>query len=484
MSTRRAAIYARISRDTEGEGLGVARQLEACRQLAATMGLDVLDEYVDNDLSAFKTRTRRPAYDRLLTDIEHGAVSAVIVWNLDRLLRQTKELERYMDLCQPLDVATYEVTAGKTDLTTPSGRATAKTRGAWAQYESEHKAERIRAQKAQAARAGKPLGGPVPWGWRRVGHVVDDSGRPRGGTFEPDPFPARMLEEGTQMVIQGRTLGDVARYWAAEGVRSGSGRTLTTTQVKRLLIRPRNAGLLTFHGETVSDGWPPVVSLEDFRACESLLTAPERRQQSEQKYRYLLSGVARCQCGRAVHGINSNTKGRMYRCTVSFEHGTDRAGHVTRKMEPLDAYVIDAVTTALGRPELLDALRSEIDRRQPAPRGNAEVLDLTARKNSLVRMYSQGTISETQLVEGTAELNARLDAIQRDVLRGSRSVALSRLLVTEDPGASFLAAPLQAQREVLRALLWVEILPTGRPGGRFDPAHVRLHWTAGTDPVA
>ena len=51
---RSAAIYARISSDVTGEGLGVARQLEDCRKLAESKGWTVGAEYVDNDISAFK----------------------------------------------------------------------------------------------------------------------------------------------------------------------------------------------------------------------------------------------------------------------------------------------------------------------------------------------------------------------------------------------------------------------------------------------
>jgi site-specific DNA recombinase len=182
--------------------------------------------------------------------------------------------------------------------------------------------------------------------------------------------------------------------------------------------------------------------------------------------------------------VNSKVCGRIYRCTVSFEHGTDRTGHITRKMEPVDEYVSAAVSAALSRPDLLDALRAEVAARQPAPRDSSEVVDLTARKNSLTRHYAQGAIGETQLVEGTSELNSGLDAIQREVLWGSRSVALSCLVVLEDPGAAFLAAPVETRREVLRALLWVEILPDKKPGGSFDPDTVRLHWNAGPQAVA
>lgn len=483
MTTTRAGIYARISKDSQGDRLGVERQLEACRELAERLGLDVVGEYVDNDLSAMKSK-RRPEFDRLSLDIEAGHIDAVVVWDHDRLLRQTKELERFIDLCDPRGVPTHTVTSGKLDLSTPTGRAVAKTRGAWAQHESEHKAERIRAQKAQAARAGKHIGGPAPYGWRRVDHQVLPNGRHVGGRFEVDPEAGRMIREGTAMILRGHTLGDVARAWAAEGVRGRTGRTLTTTQVRQRLLRPRNAGLVMFHGETVADGWPPIVSLEDFRAVESLLTAPERSQPSVSKYRYLLSGIAHCQCGRVMHGLNRKTRGRLYRCTVSFEHGTDRTGHTTRLMEPLDAYVREAVAAFLAAPANLATWASvNAPRDVPAPAAEAaELVALTDRKNALTRLFAQGTLSEVQLVEGTAELNAQMERLQAAVRQRTRSAAVADLVGMDDPAAAFLAAPVPTQREVIRALLWVEVLPASKAApGRFEADAVRLHWRHAPD---
>jgi DNA invertase Pin-like site-specific DNA recombinase len=45
--TLRAAVYCRISRDAEQEGLGVARQEEDCRKLASREGFTVTNVYVD-----------------------------------------------------------------------------------------------------------------------------------------------------------------------------------------------------------------------------------------------------------------------------------------------------------------------------------------------------------------------------------------------------------------------------------------------------
>ena len=79
-----AAIYAWISADVEGKSLGVQRQLEDCRKLAADRGWPVGAEYVDNDVSAFSGKPRRQ-YAWMLAELESGDRDAVIVYNLDRL---------------------------------------------------------------------------------------------------------------------------------------------------------------------------------------------------------------------------------------------------------------------------------------------------------------------------------------------------------------------------------------------------------------
>jgi hypothetical protein len=48
-----AAIYARISQDTLGLGLGIDRQEADCRKLAASKDWPVGRVFVDNDVSAF-----------------------------------------------------------------------------------------------------------------------------------------------------------------------------------------------------------------------------------------------------------------------------------------------------------------------------------------------------------------------------------------------------------------------------------------------
>jgi len=100
--------------------------------------------------------------------LESGQVDAVLAWHVDRLHRSPKELEGYIDICEPRKVLTRTVRAGELDLATASGRMVARQLGAVARYESEQTAGRVRAGKADAASRGAWQGGQRVFGYESV----------------------------------------------------------------------------------------------------------------------------------------------------------------------------------------------------------------------------------------------------------------------------------------------------------------------------
>lgn len=459
-----AAIYARISRDQQGQGLGVERQEQLCREMAASLGLEVAEVYVDNDISAYSGRLR-PAYERMLADIQAGRVGAVLCYHSDRLMRRTRELERYIDICKPRGVVTHQVTAGLLDLSSATGLAVAKTVAAWSQHESDHKGERIAAQKAQASKAGKFLGGRVPWGWHKTSAGI-----------EVEPVAAKYILEGTEAIIAGKSLIGVTRSWADAGAVSLSGTPMNTTQVRRVLLRPRNAGLLTFHGEVVSDSWPAIVPLEVFRQCEAVLTSPDRPQQSEAKFKYLLSGIAKCHCGRYMTGFGAEGHRRSYRCKIHQEGGKYTPGHANRAMAPLDDYVLKMAAAWLDRADYRAAIVADAQKLadKEAPEESSDVAELIARKNSLARMFAQGLISESQIIEGSREIEQKLDSIKHAATAGASSRIIAGYAFAENAGQAFLEADTDMQRELLRSAFDITLQPTGPYRGTFDPSSVEM----------
>ncbi|HET7278384.1 MAG TPA: recombinase family protein, partial [Dermatophilaceae bacterium] len=80
----RATVYARISSDREGAGLGVRAQEQDCRELADSLGWSIVSTHTDNDISAYSGKPR-PGYRAMLEEIRSGAVDVVLAWHTDRL---------------------------------------------------------------------------------------------------------------------------------------------------------------------------------------------------------------------------------------------------------------------------------------------------------------------------------------------------------------------------------------------------------------
>lgn len=110
-TVKAVAIYARISSDQEGTGLGVQRQIGDCKNLAERLGWAVADTYVDNDLSASYGK-RRPEYERMLADIADGSRDGVLIYHVDRLTRRPIELEQFLDVVNQAKVRHVRFVAG------------------------------------------------------------------------------------------------------------------------------------------------------------------------------------------------------------------------------------------------------------------------------------------------------------------------------------------------------------------------------------
>ena len=61
--------------------------------------------------------------------------------------------------------------------------------------------------------------------------------------------------------------------------------------------------------------------------------------------------------------------------------------------------------------------------------------------------------------------------------RSSRLGALAGIVDARDPAKVWLGLPIDRRRAVVRALMTVTVLPSGKRGNQFDPDLVRIDWT-------
>lgn len=170
-----AAIYLRISLDREMDGLAIERQRKDCEAIAKQKGWVVVEEYVDQSKSATNKTKTRPSYDRLGKDYAAGKFSAIICWDLDRLTRQPRQLEDWIDAAE--DRGLLLVTAnGEADLTTDGGRMYSRIKAAVAKSEVERKSARQTRAHRQRAEHGRAPKGVRPLGYDLNGDVIPHEG--------------------------------------------------------------------------------------------------------------------------------------------------------------------------------------------------------------------------------------------------------------------------------------------------------------------
>ena len=459
----RAGIYARISSDQDGRGLGVSRQVRDCRKLAADRGWEVADEYVDNDVSAYSGKPRAE-YQRMLGDIQDGALGAVIVYNLDRLTRRPMELEQFLELCESVGMRNLATVTADIDVGNDDGLFMARVFAAFAAKESGRRSARVKRKMLENAERGLPHGGANrAFGYSQDGlHVV-----------ESEAVIIRMLVE---RLLAGESVRSLTTWLDETGVETVRGNPWRTPTVSALLQSARIAGLRSLNGEVVATAvWPAIISTQQ---RDKVLARFESRRVSGRRSprSYLLTGLLRCgKCGTTLFSARRENS-RRYVCSAGPDHGG--CGRLTVVAQPVEELITEAVLYRLDTPELADALAGRLaaDERQAA--WAAELGADQEQMSELANLYAQKAITAGEWMTARNPIEARIRAAQRQLARVSGDSPL--------PGLAGAGAQLRGQwaelnltrqAAIVGAVLDHAIIKPGTRGATtLDPARVDPRW--------
>lgn len=431
---KRCAIYTRKSTTMglEQEFNTLDAQREACeayvRSQAGAGWMALEERYDDGGFTG--ANIDRPAFQRLLADVDSGLVDTIVVYKLDRISRSLLDFATVMNRLTKAGVGFVSVTQNFSTADAV-GRMTLNLLATFAEFEREQIGERTRDKLAASRRRGRWTGGQVPIGYR----VVDKK-------LVVEPAEAEVVREIFELYLEEHSALSVAlklgergrltkRHLAATG-RLRESRIWGKGDVLRVLKTPLYAGYMRYQDELHEGEHEAIIDRLSFERARALVARVDRHQQPRRRnIEFLLSGIVKCAlCGASLCAASTPKQAsryRYYRCTTRDRRGRKACRTMPVSAPAIEEFVAEQLRKAVAETELLqevEAAAASLDATRKRLRSEA------ARLAREVAAASEATLQHrTQAAPATAgpdgkdrELGSRLCALERQLAEVEREI--------------------------------------------------------------
>ena len=165
--TKRVGIYSRVSTKDQT----CIQQLELLREYCSKAGYQIVDEFVDEGLSAMKSN--RPQYLRILEYARKRQIDIIICYKIDRFSRSVKELLNCMDLLKDYGCGFMSYMDKSMDTTTSSGKFMFQVLASVSELERNIISERTKLKLNHLKSKGIILGRPIKVNYQTVYDLRD-----------------------------------------------------------------------------------------------------------------------------------------------------------------------------------------------------------------------------------------------------------------------------------------------------------------------
>jgi site-specific DNA recombinase len=254
----RVAIYTRVSTEDQAkEGFSLDAQIEKLRAYCTARDWHIAGEYIDDGYSGRKTR--RPAYSRMMEEIDNW--DALLVIKMDRIHRNSKN---FMLMMEDLGNRGKEFVSmmESLDTSTAMGRFVMDIIQRIAQLESEQIGERVYIGMEQKAKVnGGMLGFNIPYGYDYI-----------EGKLTINPNEAATVKEMYSMYISGKSIGKIVKVLNEGGKPTKKGGLWAKKTVSTILRNPLYCGYLRWQEYVNKSDHDPIIAVSDFDRVQQLLS--------------------------------------------------------------------------------------------------------------------------------------------------------------------------------------------------------------------
>lgn len=483
--------YARISEDPNDTRNGVTRQRVDIAEAISRRGGKLADErlYTENDTSAYKKRqveitdeygerrrayrVMRPVWAQAMRDLRKGKITALMVYDLDRLARDPRDLEDAIEAVERFGATIVSATSSGTDLSTSTGQAMARVMVVMANKASADTARRVARAHLDSAQTGRPVGGSRPFGF------LDDK-------VTHCPTEAPLVREAVEDVLNGASLRSIAEKWAKAGVPTVRGGAWNRSVIRNMLANPRLAGWRVHQGKVALDknGEPvqmihpetgesaaPLIDQDTFDRLQVALIQPDNRVVKPRRgaRHYLLSGIIRCAvCQRLMYGnrwgVTRDGETRFYyvcQGQPGDKHGVSVSG------QGVDAFLERLALERLGA--------EDIEKPEAAFSGDERLAQVRASIAELMGAHRTGQLSGAVVfpqVQQLEEEKEKLEAKRAEYIRSTSGPSTSNINLD-----TWFEMSTDQRRAAIETLIdAVLIRPNGQQRNKLDYDRIEVVW--------
>jgi site-specific DNA recombinase len=416
-----AFIYCRVSSDEQANDNHYSLENQETKGREHCKSRDWRIADIRKDVASGKD-AHRDGFQDLIKAINSEKIDVVIVYRLDRLSRNVRDIYDFLDLIAKHDVALVSMSESL-DTTNAMGRAMLGVMAVFAQLTREMIAENVKDGLMRRAQAGLYVGS-------RRG--------PTGYTYSPEEKTLIPVEQEAETI---RLIFElfVERKWGVDKIVGFLNETDALTKtganwhkslISRILRNPIYVGRLRWHDEVYEADHPPIVSDEMFAGAQEIIasrtTLPSRSHQSQ----HLLSGLAECGlCGKRLVAYYGTAKSNGKRFVFYFHKDTRLPGGCKpfyKSCSKLDNLVIGEIRR-VAESDLISQIaveqlhmQTETQSKPLKSRRDTILSELATMKdkfNSWADRLDRGLIDEDQFSQQNGRLLQRKRDIQDELIQ-------------------------------------------------------------------
>ncbi|MBQ8935465.1 MAG: recombinase family protein [Oscillospiraceae bacterium] len=441
---RKTALYSRLSTDDglDGESMSISSQKAILESYARDHGLYPIVHYSDDGYTG--TNFNRPAFQRMIADIEKGEIGCVITKDLSRLGRNYIESGGYIEVFFPKHDVRYISVNDGVDSTVSNGMDITPFKNILNEFYSRDISKKVKTGKAIRAKQGKFMGTTAPFGLQkdpndknhliidpmtaptvklifdlaleglgnnRIGHILYERKILKPASYKPE-FSKYLVNEDDPYNWKKETISRILRNPVYKG-----GMWIQTCS-KPSLKYPGRGYIPTSQREVLEDIHEAIVSKEQWQTVQEIMDKHNKVRPCTSGYENIFRRLLVCpDCGQSllVHTDGRNPKRPLdektyYQCTTYRVYGKSQCSAHRISAKALNEAVLEDIRSharvAMENQsdyicQLLSTLNARTAQEQEAM--ELELTRLKAQSDGLnqqfIRLYddlSRGLVSEKQ----------------------------------------------------------------------------------------